>query len=324
MRRVEPAFPDLLPITHRIGGPPSRAGAAVLDPVEMRLRWSDSPAPPARPGGSLPARPVRALVHAAALAEGRQWLAQFLAAGNGLLVVWDGDGALDALPEPRVAGQVVIVAPLLPPAWGGSPVTALGPFLERGMDAGVLMALAPAARALEEVNRGVAEALEAGARFVAAIPLALPPADCHRLYEHLAGEDGDGELENLLFHSDHGSLTEVMEREASRLCARAGVDEFVPAPATASSPQRAARALSQLLLWARRLDLLDGSSSPGWQLRRAAWALQATGKDPLILAAEDNLRIVPGFDPWVEAFTRSLWQGGGEPFDSVRERWLAA
>jgi hypothetical protein len=290
----------------------------------MRLRWSASPAPPVRPGGSLPARPVRALVHAAALAGEQQWLARFLEAGNGLLVVWDGDEAPDALPEPRLAGQVVIVAPLLPPAWGSSPVTALEPFLERGMEAGVLLALAPVPRALEEVGRSVAEGIEAGARFVAAIPVALPPADCHRLYESLAGEDGDGELENLLFHCDHGSLTEVMEREASRLCARAGVEEFIPAPATATCPQRAGRVLSQLLLWARRLDLLDGSSSAGWQLRRAARALQAAGKDPLILAAEDNLRIVPGFDPWVEAFARSLWQGGGEPFDGIRERWLAA
>ncbi len=324
MRRVEPAFPDLLPITHRIGGQPSRPGAPVLDPVEMRLRWSASPVLSARRGGPLPSRPVRALVHAAALAEERQWLTQFLEAGNGLLVVWDGDGSLDTLPEPRLVGQVVVVTPLLPSGWGGSPVRSLQPFLERGLDAGVLLALAPVVRALEEVDRSVMEGLEAGAQFIAAIPLALPPGDCHRLYESLAGEEGDGELENLLFHSDHGSLTEVMERDASRLCARAGVDEFIPAPATATSPQRAARALSQLLLWARRLDLLDGSSSPGWQLRRAAWALRAAGKDPLILAAEDNLRIVPGFDPWVEAFTRSLWQGGGEPFDSIRERWLAA
>lgn len=324
MRRVEPAFPDLLPVTHRIGGPPSRPGAVVLDPVEMRLRWSAPPPLPARAGGVLPAKPLRALIHAAALAGEQEWLQEFLDAGNGLLVVSDGDELVDSLPQPRIPGQVVIVEPLLPTVCGGSPVKALTPFLERGLDAGVLLALAPLVRGLEEVNRGVAEGVEAGARFVAAVPLALPPADRRRLYDMLCGEEGDCELEDLFFHSDDVSLTEVLEREASRLCARAGVDEFIPAPATATSSQRAARALSQLRLWARRLDALDGLNSPGWRLRRAASALQAAGKDPLVLAAEDNLRIVPGFDPWVEAFARSLWQGGGEPFDDVLARWLAA
>ena len=35
---------------------------------------------------------------------------------------------------------------------------------------------------------------------------------------------------------------------------------------------------------------------------------------------EDNLRIVPGFDPWVESFTRAVWFGG-DPLDSAWQRW---
>jgi len=33
--------------------------------------------------------------------------------------------------------------------------------------------------------------------------------------------------------------------------------------------------------------------------------------------------VIPGFTPWVEAFARSAWSGGGEPFDEVMARWIA-
>lgn len=324
MRRVDPAFPDLLPVTHRIGTPPSTVSGVAFDPVEMRLRWGSSLPPAARRGRVVPRRPVRALVHAAVVREERSWLEELLDAGCGLLITLDEDLLPGALPEPRLVGQVVVVAPRLPAAWGDANAIPLAPHLDQGIAVGLLLALAPAPGGVEEVRRSVAEGTRAGAQFVAAAPLAVSPADRHRLYDSLSGEDGDPELENLLFHSDLSNLMEMMERELSRACAAVGVDEFIPAPATATFPRGAARAISELLLWARRLDALDGIDSLGWQLRRAARALLAAGKDPLVLAAEDNLRVVPGFDPWVEAFARSLWQGGGEPFDGVRERWMAA
>lgn len=324
MRRVEPAFPDLLPVTHRLGGPPACRHQVVLDLVEMRLRWRGCGGPAVRRDTSVPRKPVRVLVHAALAREEARRVEELIAAGCGLLVSLDDELSPEALPVPPLAGQIVVVAPSLPPAWGGPPAQSLAPFVHRGLEAGVLLALAPTPGGSEEVHRRVAESVDAGAQFVAAAPLALPPADRHRLYDALSGEDGDGELENLLFHSDLAALLEALERETSRAAAAAGVDEFIPAPATATSPRGAARGASQLLLWARRLDVLDGIDSAGWQLRRAARALLAAGKDPMVLAAEDNLRIVPGFDPWVEAFARSLWQGGGEPFDGVRERWMAA
>jgi hypothetical protein len=89
------------------------------------------------------------------------------------------------------------------------------------------------------------------------------------------------------------------------------------------TPRGTFAASAQLLLWARRLDLLDGVSSAGWQLRRAAQALLASRRDPQALVAEDNLRVIPGFTPWVEAFARSTWSGAGEPFDEVLARWIA-
>ncbi len=324
MRRVEPAFPDLLPVTHRLGGQPAGVDGVVLDLVEMRLRWGSSGLPAVRRDRTVPRKPVRALVHAAVAREERSWLDELVAAGNGLLVSLDGELSPEAVPVPRLAGQIVVVVPRLSAAWGGPAAQPLAPFLDRGLEVGVLLALAPVPNGIEEVHRSVAESARAGAQFVAAVPLAVPPADRHHLYDALSGEDGDTELENLLFHSDITALMEALERETSRAGVAAGVGEFVPAPATATSPRGVARGTSELLLWARRLDALDGINSPGWQLRRAARALLAAGRDPLVLAAEDNLRIVPGFDPWVEAFARSLWHGGGEPFDGVRHRWMAA
>ena len=43
-------------------------------------------------------------------------------------------------------------------------------------------------------------------------------------------------------------------------------------------------------------------------------------EDTFMLADEDNLRVIPGFDPWVEGFTRALWNGG-EPVDKAWKRW---
>ncbi len=323
MRRVDPAFPDLLPVTHRLDGPPASGHEVVLDLVEMRLRWRGCEVPTVRRDHPVPRKPVRVLVHAAVAREETSRIEELIAAGCGVLIALDDELSPDAVPIPRLAGQIVIVAPALPAAWGGPPAQPLAPFLDRGLDVGVLLALAPMPGGSEEVHRRVTESVRGGAQFVASAPLALPPADRHRLYDALSGEDGDRELENLLFHSDIFALMEALERETSRAVAASGAGEFIPAPATTTSPRGVARGASELLLWARRLDLLDGIDSAGWQLRRAARALLAAGKDPLVLAAEDNLRIVPGFDPWVEAFARSLWQGAGEPFEGVRERWMA-
>jgi len=169
----------------------------------------------------------------------------------------------------------------------------------------------------------VRRARELGYQFVVSMPLALPPRDRHRAYDRFGGENGNGELEDLLFHSDLAGLAVELERETARLCRRVGLAEGLPGPATGATPADAFAASAALLLWARRLDLLDGVGSLGWQLRRAARALLASGRDPNELVAEDNLRIVPGFTPWVESFARALWDGAGEPFEGSRARWLA-
>jgi hypothetical protein len=325
MRRIEPAFPDLLPVSHRLGPAPavSPGRTIALDPVEMRLVW---PAPLRTRGAgdrSVPRRPVRVLLHAGFVRQGHDFLARLLAGGCGTLAFLDGALAPGDLPAPTFEGQSVVLVPWLPAFWGGAALPDLKSWRKRGVAAGVLLCLGPAPEPFEQVNRGVSEAHDAGAAFVLPSPLALPPEDRHRVYDRLAGEGGDEELENLLFHTDLGQLATELEREASRACRRAGLPEGLPGPATSVTSRETFAASAQLLLWARRLDLLDGVSSTGWQLRRAAQALLASRRDPKALVAEDNLRVIPGFTPWVEAFARSAWSGAGEPFDEVLARWVA-
>jgi hypothetical protein len=325
MRRIEPAFPDLLPLNHRLGPSPSvSAGHTVaLDPVEMRLVFQPPKQRQSTGDRSVPRRPVRVLLHAGLVRQEHGFLVRLLESGCGALAVLDGALTPRDFPALTVEGQAVLLAPWLPSFWGGAPLPDLKPWRKRGVAAGVLLCLGPAPEPFEQVDRGVREAKEAGATFVLASPLSLPPEDRHRVYDGLAGDGGDEELENMLFHSDLGQLATELEREASRACHRAGLSEGLPGPATSVTSREAFAASARLLLWARRLDLLDGVSSAGWQLRRAAQALLASRRDPQALVAEDNLRVIPGFTPWVEAFARSAWGGAGEPFDTVLARWVA-
>ncbi len=325
MRRIEPVFPDLLPVTHRLGPPPLAAepGVGVLDPVDMRLVWETEGRRHQQGDRSLPRKPVRVLLHGEPARREAAFVERLIAGGCGVLVLADAGLAADQLPVAALDGQVVVLAPWVPSFWGGGAIAPLAPYRERRASAGVLIGLGPAPAPFEQVNQGVEEAARAGAEFVLASPLALPPEDRHRVYDGRAGEAGDGALEDLLFHTDLAQLAAELERESSRACRRLGLHEGLPGPATSATPRATFAASAQLLLWARRLDLLDGVSSTGWQLRRAARALMASGRDPEALVAEDNLRVIPGFTPWVEAFARSAWSGSGGPFDEVQARWLS-
>ncbi len=323
MRRIEPAFPDLLPLTHRLGPVPVPDGGPVLDPVEMRLVRSARSRQVGDDDRTVPRRPVRVLVHGAVARAERAFLQRLVEAGSGLLiVVGDGIGP-DAMPSEAFPGQIVAAAPALLPLWGGAELDTLRSWADAGLAAGVLLAVAPSLQPRAEIEQAAERAERAGAAFMVTAPLAVPPFERHRVYDAHTGEDGDQELENLLFHSDLGRHTLELEHGVSVACRRVGLAEVLPGPATAVVSQRAFESVASMLLWARRLDILDGVESVGWQLRRAAAALLAAGHDPVVLAGEDNLRVVPGFTPWVEAFARSMWLGGGEPFEGVLNRWLA-
>jgi hypothetical protein len=323
VQRIEPVFPDLLPLTHRLGPAPRPGGEARLDPVDMRL-VRRVPATPRRRGERVvPRRPVPLLAHAQQVRERRDFVAALADGGCGLLVVLDGALEPRDLPPAQFPGQLVVLRPWLPRLWGGERLVDPAPFRRRGAATGVLVALGPAPRLRGELARALRRAKTLGYQFVVSAPLALPPRDRHKAYDRFAGLNGNGELEDLLFHSDLAALAVELERETARVCRRVGLTEGLPGPATTATPASAFAASAALLLWARRLDLLDGVGSPGWQLRRAARALFASGRDPRQLVAEDKLRIVPGFTPWVESFARSLWAGSGEPFGGCLTRWLA-
>jgi len=323
VQRIEPVFPDLLPLTHRLGPAPRPGGEARLDPVDMRLVRRVPKAPRRRGERVVPRRPVPLLAHAQQVRERRDFVAALVEGGCGVLVVLDGALEPRDLPPPQFPGQLVVVRPWLPRLWGGERLVDPAPWRRRGAATGVLLGLGPAPRLRRELARAMRRARTLGYQFVVSMPLALPPRDRHKAYDRFAGLNGNGELEDLLFHSDLAALAVELERETARVCRRVGLTEGLPGPATAATPASAFAASTALLLWARRLDLLDGVGSPGWQLRRAARALFASGRDPRQLVLEDNLRIVPGFTPWVETFARSLWAGTGEPFDGCLARWLA-
>jgi len=322
MRRIDPAFPDLLPIQYRLGPVPAPDSGVRLDPVGMRLLWPDHREGRRRGDGSAVRRPVRFLLHARQLASEKDTVASLLEGGCGALVIVDDEMGPADVPAATFPGQVVVVAPWLPELWKGRPLPPLRQWGEGGTPAGVLLGLAPVPDPLATARQAVSAAERAGASFVVAAPVCVPAVDRRRFLEEACGEGGDASLEDLFFHSDLGELTLTMERAVSRFAAAAGLAEGLPGPATAGVGSATFSAAASLLLWARRLDLLDSVDSPGWQLRRAAQALLASGKDVRGLVREDNLRVIPGFEPWVEAFARAAWSGGGHPFDEVRARWL--
>lgn len=323
MQRIEPAFPDLLPIQYRFGDVPPAVEGVRLDPVAMKLVWPDDRVRRRRGDRSIGRKPVQVLVHAAQALQEKDYISHLLELGCGVVLVLDEPISAAEFPVPRLAGQVVALAPWLPSLWWGGAVEPLRGWEERGVSAGVLLGLAPVPDPLGEVARGVEAAKGSGGSFVVAAPVCTPPLDRRRIVDERYGAEGDAGLEDFFFHNELGDVVYRMERAASRLAREAGMLERLPGPATSTLGSGTFGAGASLLLWARRLDLLDGVASVGWQLRRAARALLASGRDVGTLLRDDNLRILPGFDPWVEAFARSLWCGAGPPFDEVLARWLA-
>ena len=64
MRRIEPAYPDLLPVTH-VERPGYLPGPAVaLDPIRMGIVWEDAPRRILPAAASVPREPVRAIAFA--------------------------------------------------------------------------------------------------------------------------------------------------------------------------------------------------------------------------------------------------------------------
>ena len=320
MRRIEPAYPDLFPVTHvlRPGYMPGQKVS--LDPIRLGVVWEDAPVRILPAEGSVPREPVRAIVFARVAAERQEVFHRLLERGSYALVVLDdpeltpSDLGLDAFDEnPRVT----ILLPILP-----FPLSDGLQFPEAWSRSvwGAVLGLFPFPGSGPEVERRIAQLKEAGARFAVTAPLLLTRKDRHRILDGCEGTDVEDELENALFHADISRGLHALERRAGVTMHEVGMDPFVPCMVPHGQEPNAVRTSAVLRLWARRLDQCHEESSWGWRLRRAATALEKLPNDPATLAMEDNLRIVPGFDPWVESFTRAVWYGG-DPLDSAWQRW---
>ncbi|MDY7101022.1 MAG: hypothetical protein S0880_07525 [Actinomycetota bacterium] len=318
MRRIEPAYPDLLPVTHVLR-PGYLPGPKVsLDPIRMGIVWDDAPRRILPAQSSVPRHAVRAIAFARVVAERREVFDRLLERGSSVLLVLDdpsispADLGLDGTDDRVVAALPVLPAPLaedlvVPEKW-------------RHRTWGAMLGLFPFPGADTEVERRVHHLKQCGADFAVAAPLLLTPKDRHRILDGCDGTGVEDRLENALFHADVSRGLHALERRAGISSDLAKMASVVPCLVPQGLNPPSVKTAAALRLWARRLDQSHEESSWGWRLRRAASALEQLGNDPEVLAEEDNLRVVPGFDPWVESFTRALWTGG-EPLESAWRRW---
>jgi len=323
VRRIEPAYPDLFPVTHTVRPGYLPGPKVTLDPIRMGVVWEDAPRRVLPGQQSVPRHAVRAIAFGRVLQQRPDLLPALVERGSAVLVVLDdpelgpGDVGLEELPAdaPVTALVPVLPAPLservqppetwLPRRWGA--VLGLFPF--------------PGAEA--EVERRIELLQRSGATFAVAAPLLLTPKDRHRILDGCDGTGLEDRLQNALFHADVSRGLLALERRAGVTLRRVGMEPVISCLISQDDNGRATRTAALLRLWARRLDQSHEESSFGWRLRRAAAALERLRQDPETLAAEDNLRVIPGFDPWVESFTRALWNGG-EPVESAWQRWAGA
>jgi hypothetical protein len=320
VRRIEPAYPDLFPITHVLRPGYLPGSKVALDPIKLGIVWEDAPRRILPAAGSVPREPIRAICFARVVRERIDIFERVLERGGSVLLVIDdptiepNDLGLDGSPD---GFRISVLLPVLPfPLSDGLKV----PNAWMSWRWGAVLGLFPFPGAESEVERRIKQLKKDGARFAVAAPLLLTPKDRHRI---LDGCDGTGiadELENALFHADVARGLHALERRAGVTLHEVGMDPFIPSMVPEGTQPNAVRTGAILRLWARRLDQSHEESSWGWRLRRAAAALEQLSNDPAVLALEDNLRVIPGFDPWVESFTRALWYGG-EPVDSAWGRW---
>ena len=320
MRRIEPAYPDLFPVTHLVRPGYLPGPRVALDPIRMSVVWEQAPRRVLPAEGSVPRDPVRAIVFARVARDRNDVFLRLLERGSSALLVMDDpsitpkDLGLDGFSNDL---RLTVLLPVLPfPLSDGIRI----PSAWRKARWGAVLGLFPFPGAADEVERRITHLKKAGAGFAVAAPLLLTAKDRHRILDGCEGTGIEDELENCLFHADVSRGLHALERLAGVSLHAVDMDPVLPCLVPRHHNARAVRTAAQLRLWARRLDQCHEESSWGWRLRRAAAALDQLPNDPETLAVEDNLRIVPGFDPWVESFTKAIWHGG-EPLDSAWSRW---
>ncbi len=322
MKRIEPAFPDLFPVTHVVRPGYLPASAVSLDPIRMGIVWEDAPRRILPADVVVPRQPVCAIAFSRVIGQRPEVLERLIERGSSILLVLDDPAVTPeelGLDSDDTSSRIVPLTPVLP-----SPLSASLHIPEswHGHPWGAVLGLFPFPGAGAELEHRIERLHQAGAGFAVAAPLLLTPKDRHRILDGIDGSGDEEQFENCLFHADVSRGLHALERRAGIVIHRLGMDPVIPNAVPAGPHPSAFKTAALLRLWARRLDQSYEESSWGWRLRRAASALAPLKQDPRLLSQEDNLRVIPGFDPWVEAFTRALWSGG-EPLESAWHRWAA-
>jgi hypothetical protein len=320
MRRIEPAYPDLLPVSHVVRPGYLPGDGVELDPIRMTAVWRDAPRRILPAERSVPRHPVRAIVFARVGIRRPEVIETLLERGSSVLLVLDetGIGPRDlGLDEEGADARVTPILPVLPSPMGHEvrPVE-----LWDGYSWGAVLGLFPFPGAEADLEQRVARLKDNGAAFAIAAPLLLTPKDRHRILDDADGSGVEDELENALFHADVARGLHALERQAGITFDALGIEPVIGDLVPEGFNSTSVRTAGLLRLWARRLDQSREESSWGWRLRRAATALDRLPKNPRDLDAENNLRVIPGFDPWVLKFTRAIWNGG-DPVKSAWRRW---
>lgn len=320
MRRIEPAYPDLLPVTHVVRPGYLPDSKVALDPIRMGVVWEDAPRRILPAADLVPREPVRAIVFARVARERPDLIPQLFDRGSSALLVLDDPSIRPShvgIKRLRDDLRLTVVVPVLPSPLSGD--MDLPKWWERARW-GAILGLFPFPGADKEIGRRIRKLKKAGARFAVAAPLLLTPKDRHRILDNSDGTGKEDQIENCLFHADVSRGLHALERRAGVTLHRVKMDPVLSCMVPRGYDSNAVRTATLLRLWARRLDQSHEESSWGWRLRRAAAALERLPNDPMILAREDNLRVIPGFDKWVEEFTRAMWDGG-ELVDEAWHRW---
>lgn len=320
MRRIEPAYPDLLAVTHVVRPGYLHSDRVELDPIRMGIVWNDAPRRILPKNEWVPRDPIRAIVFARVALKRPDILEKLLDRGSSVLLVLD---EATATPGDLGLGKLqdgLRMTPLLPvlPKYLGNGVGSMKAW--KGYAWGAMLGLFPFPNAGDAIERRVKKLGRAGASFVAAAPLLLTPKDRHRVLDTFQDSKNEDCMENALFHADVSRGLHALERRAGIAIREAGMNAWIDSPSLDGRNASALKTAARLRLWARRLDQCHEESSWGWRLRRAASALEHLQNDPEVLASGNNLRVIPGFDPWVVEFTESLWNGG-EPLTSAWSKW---
>jgi hypothetical protein len=174
VRRIEPAYPDLFPVTHVVRPGYLPGSRVTLDPIRLGVVWEDAPQRVLPTKASVPRHPVRALVFSRVARDRQGILSRLLDRGSSVLVVLDdpelapNDLGLDGQPEDA---SVTMLLPVLPAPLNDNLDLA---HAWKGRRWGAMLGLFPFPGSGVELERRIEQLKHAGASFDRSFFKALP------------------------------------------------------------------------------------------------------------------------------------------------------